>query len=74
MPKRPRTSLSGWLNGIRKATWKGDGATTRVSIELTAKLPRKLRRAMRNRRWEKKFCKAVSEMAGIPLVGVARRV
>lgn len=59
------------LNEFHHATFRGDGIGTRVTLELP--VGRKLRRAMRSRRWEKKICKALSKALGYQILNISRR-
>jgi hypothetical protein len=45
-------------------------AGTRAGLDFAVKLPRKLRRALCSRRWEKKACKALSKSLGYPLFAI----
>lgn len=57
------------LNSLTSAKWRG----TRLTVGFLC-TPRKLRRAMRNRRWEKKACKALTALMGIPVCGIGKRL
>ena len=59
------------LNEIRKAEWSNDGAGTVLTLMLPRKTSRKFRRALCNRRWEKKFCRAMQRV-GVQLMHVNR--
>lgn len=41
-----------------------------VRMEFVQKLPRKMRRAMCSRRWEKKVCKALSASLGYKITAI----
>jgi hypothetical protein len=45
-------------------------AGTRAGLGFAVKLPRKLRRALCSRRWEKKACKALSKSLGYPIFAI----
>ena len=53
---------------LTSARWSACGAAgVRATLGFRAKLPRKLRRALSSRRWQKKVSKALSAMLGYPV-------
>jgi len=61
------------LNGLKSATYKNEGSGVVVTVRPHEgfKLPRKLRRVLTSRRWEKKLIK-VLRAVGLPFVSFRR--
>jgi len=49
------------------------GDATKATLTISFKVPRRLRRAMTSRRWEKKFCKGLSEALGYRVLSITKR-